>query len=338
MKLRPLTPLAARTHPHWPATECTVVTTSGVVPTEHIGNALPAIGAEIDHVQVHIVDSELHKMADGVIGEICIGGAGVARGYRNRPEQTAASFVADPFSAKGGRLYKTGDRGRRLPNGEIEFLGRRDDQIKIRGYRIELSEINAILNEQPSVRASIVVARKEKSGEKRLVAYVVAALDSVRSELSLREALRQRLPDYMEPSAFVWLDALPLTANGKIDRAALPAPGVAEEPARDSAFIAPRTPVEETLARIITEVLKLPRVSVDDDFFQLGAHSLLGAQIIARVRSVFGADLKLLDVFDAPTVAELSVRIEDALTAQLNSMSDAEVDAALATPPGTKRA
>ena len=307
-------------------TECTVVTTSAVISPQRKGNGLPSIGAPIDHVQVHILDDELRPIADGVIGEICVGGAGVARGYRNRPELTAASFITDPSNADAGRLYRTGDSGRRLSNGEIEFLGRRDDQIKIRGYRIELSEINAVLNEHPSVRASVVIAREDAPGEKRLVAYVVAPSGPTRDEQTLRDALRQRLPDYMEPSAFVWLDALPLTPNGKIDRNALPVPslnGAAE-------FIAPRTPVEETLASIITEVLKLPRVSVHDDFFQLGAHSLLGAQIIARVRSVFGAELKLLDVFDAPTVAELSLRIEDALTRQLNAMSDAEVAAALA--------
>ena len=310
-------------------TECTVVTTSAVISPQRKGNNLPSIGAPIDHVQVHILDDELRQIADGVIGEICVGGAGVARGYRNRPEQTAASFVADPFRPHGGRLYKTGDCGRRLANGEIEFLGRRDDQVKIRGYRVELSEINTVLNEHPSVRASVVTAREDAPGEKRLVAYIVAPAGSARNEQSLREAVRKRLPDYMEPSAFVWLEALPLTPNGKVDRAALPAPTV-EEQARAGEFIAPRTPVEETLASIITEVLKLPRVSVHDDFFQLGAHSLLGAQIIARVRSVFGAELKLLDVFDAPTVAELSLRIEDALTRQLNAMSDAEVAAALA--------
>lgn len=311
-------------------TECTVVTTSGVIPPQKNGAVLPSIGAPIDHVQVHIVDENLRKVADGATGEICISGAGVGRGYRNRPEQTAAAFVVDPFSTDG-LLYKTGDRGRRLPNGEIEFLGRNDDQIKIRGYRVELSEINAILNEHPSVRASIVIAREDTPGEKRLVAYVIGA--AAPDEQSLREALRQRLPDYMEPSAFVWLDEFPLTANGKIDRAALPEPSVD----RGTDFVAPRTPVEETLAGIITEVLKLPRVSVQDDFFELGAHSLLGAQIIARVRGTFGAELKLLDVFDAPTVAQLSLRIEDALTRHLNSMSDAEVAAALAASNGTHR-
>ena len=224
------------------------------------------------------------------------------------------------------RLYRTGDLGRRLDHGEIAFLGRGDDQIKIRGYRIELGEINSVLNRQPSVQASVVIAREDVPGEKKLVAYVVPTAEAQPSEQSLRESIRQHLPDYMEPSAFVWMEALPLTANGKIDRGSLPAPAFEES----KNFIAPRTPVEETLAGIIEEFLKVPRVSIDDDFFHLGAHSLLGAQIIARVRTVFGTELKLLDVFDAPTVAQLSVKIEEALTKQLSQMSEAEVDAALA--------
>ena len=242
-------------------------------------------------------------------------------------------FIASPFRNEEGRLYRTGDLGRTLPNGEIAFLGRLDDQIKIRGYRIELNEINAVLNEHPSVQASVVIAREDVPGEKRLVAYTVLVAGSQRDEQSLRELVRQRLPDYMEPAAFVWMESLPLTPNGKVDRAALPLPSV-EERERDREFIAPRTPVEEALAGIIQEVLKLPRVSMDDDFFHLGAHSLLGAQIVARVRGVFGTELKLLDVFDAPTVAELSVKIEEALTRQLNAMTEAEVDAALAALNG----
>ena len=324
-------------------TECTVVATSGVVSPNGNREMLPSIGFPIDNVHIHICDERLREVPTGTIGEILIGGAGVARGYRNRPELTAERFITDPFCGasfqlartnKGqvenlphsGRWYRSGDLGRRLSNGEIAFLGRSDDQIKIRGYRIELGEINSVLNQQPSVQASVVIMREDVPGEKRLVAYVVPAVGSPRDEAALREAIRQHLPDYMEPSALVWMEALPLTQNGKIDRASLPAPKIDES----KNFIAPRTPVEETLAGIIREFLKVPRVSVDDDFFHLGAHSLLGAQIIARVRSVFGAELKLLDVFDAPTVAQLSVKIEEALTRQLSEMSEAEVKAALA--------
>jgi amino acid adenylation domain-containing protein len=314
-------------------TECTVVATSGVIAADGPRNGLPSIGAPIDNVSIHILDEQLRKIADGAPGEIYIGGEGVARGYRNRPDLTAERFIANPFRSEDGRLYRTGDLGRILPNGEIAFLGRLDDQIKIRGYRIELNEINAVLNEHPSVQASVVIAREDIPGEKRLVAYTVLVVGSQRDEESLRQLLRERLPDYMEPAAFVWMESLPLTPNGKVDRAALPLPSV-EERERDREFIAPRTPVEEALAGIIQEVLKLPRVSMDDDFFHLGAHSLLGAQVVARVRGVFGTELKLLDVFDAPTVAELSVKIEEALTRQLNAMTEAEVDAALAALNG----
>ena len=292
-------------------TECTVVATSVAVAAA--GEGIPSIGAAIDNVSVQIIDDEIH-----------IGGAGVARGYRNQPALTAESFI----QVKGERVYRTGDLGRILPSGEIEFLGRRDDQVKIRGCRIELNEIDAALNQHPSVKTSLVLAREDSPNEKKLVAYVVPS-SSFHDEKALREALAQRLPDYMIPSAFVFLESLPLNANGKVDRAALPAPS-----ANEGQFIAPRTPVEETLAAIIAEVLKLPRVGIDEDFFHLGAHSLLGAQVIARIRADFGIELKLLDVFDAPTVSELSVRIEEALARQLEGMSDAEVEAALASFSG----
>jgi len=314
-------------------TECTVVATSGVISPDSPRNGLPSIGSPIDNVRIHVLDEKLRQVPNGVPGEIYIGGDSVARGYRNRPDLTAERFIANPFRSEEGRLYRTGDLGRTLPNGEIAFLGRLDDQVKIRGYRIELNEINAVLNAHPSVQASVVIAREDVPGEKRLVAYTVLVAGAQRDEESLRELLRQRLPDYMEPAAFVWMESLPLTPNGKVDRAALPSPSI-EESLRDREFIAPRTPVEEALAGIIQEVLKLPRVSMDDDFFHLGAHSLLGAQVVARVRGVFGTELKLLDVFDAPTVAELSVKIEEALTRQLNAMTEAEVDAALAALNG----
>jgi amino acid adenylation domain-containing protein len=307
-------------------TECTVVATSGIIAPDGKQDALPSIGRAIDNVCIHLLDEAGEEIPEGATGEIYIGGAGVARGYRNRRPLTSERFITDPA---GNRLYRTGDLARRLPNGEIAFLGRADDQVKIRGYRIELGEINAVLRTQPGVQASLVVAREDAPGEKRLVAYVVPTADSKPDEQGLRSALRERLPDYMEPAAFVWLDRLPLNANGKIDRDALPVPTMPNG-ASDKDFVAPRTPVEETLAGIIAEVLKLPRVSADDDFFHLGAHSLLGAQIVERVRGAFGAELKLLDVFDAPTVIQLSVRIEEALTRKLRAMSEAEVEQALA--------
>jgi amino acid adenylation domain-containing protein len=310
-------------------TECTVVATSGAVGPEKYGAGLPSIGQPIDNVSIHLLDEQGREVPQGATGEIYIGGAGVARGYRNRPDLTAERFLADPFGDEGDRRYRTGDLGRFLPNGEIAFQGRIDDQIKIRGYRIELNEINAVINAHPSVEASIVIGREDSPDDKRLVAYAVPRPGFDCDEQGIRQLVRTRLPDYMEPSAFVWMDSFPLTPNGKVDRAALPVPKIGDGPCGQT-FIAPRTPVEETLAGIISEVLKVPRVSVDDDFFHLGAHSLLGAQIIARVRGAFGTELRLLDVFDAPTVAELSLRIEQALTLQLNAMSEAQVEAALA--------
>ncbi len=300
-------------------TECTVVTTSGIIPPCSKPDGLPSIGAPIENVHVRIVDKQLREVPDGDSGEIWIGGAGVGRGYRNRPELMAEKFIDN----SGSRFYRTGDLGRRLPNGEIAFLGRVDDQVKIRGYRVELGEINAVLNEHPTVRASVVIPREDVPGEKRLVAYVVSASCGGRDQQCLREWIRERLPDYMEPAAFVWMESLPLTSNGKIDRAALPVPQLdANENERE--FVAARNPIEEALVEIIGDVLKVPRVSVHDDFFQLGAHSLLGAQIVAHVRNVFGAELKLLDVFDAPTVAQLSVRVERALTNQTNGNSETQ--------------
>ena len=307
-------------------TECTVVATSGLVQTDRPHSGLPPIGLPIDGVRLRILDERLREVPNAVPGEIYIGGDCVGRGYRNRQDLTNQRFIADPFGTKGDRLYRTGDLGRILPNGEIAFLGRLDDQVKIRGNRVELNEINAVLGEHPSVKASIVIVREDFPGDKRLVTYIVPATDRQPNEETLRRVIRHRLPDYMEPSAFVWLDSLPLTSNGKVDREALPLPSIQE-----GELVDPRTPVEEVLADIIMEVLKLDRVSVHDDFFHLGAHSLLGAQIVARVRERFGAELKLLDVFDAPTVAELATRIEQTLTIQLEAMTEAEVNAAFAT-------
>ncbi len=310
-------------------TECTVVATSGTIAPSENSDSLPSVGFPIDNVHIHILDERLQPVSKGAAGEIYIGGLGVGRGYRNRQNLTAKRFVADPFGSDGGLLYRTGDLGRLLPTGEISFLGRIDDQVKIRGYRVEPGEISAVLNQHPSVQASVVAAREDDFGEKRLVAYVVPKAGSKLTEQSLRDVIRQRLPDYMEPSAFVWLKVMPLTPNGKIDRAALPPPEVRTR-ATDAEFVAPRNPTEGALAEIISDVLKVSRVSVHEDFFHLGAHSLLGAQIVAHVRSVFGAELKLLDVFDAPTVAQLSKRIEQALARKVSAMNEAEVDAAMA--------
>jgi amino acid adenylation domain-containing protein len=301
-------------------TECTVVSTSGVVAPESSSTLPPSIGRAIDSVQIHILDEHQRAVAEGAIGEIYVGGAGVARGYRNNPELTAERFVRNPFSADAeARMYRTGDLARRLFDGQIAFLGRADDQVKIRGYRVEPGEIATVLGQHASVETSVVVAREDVPGEKELVAYVVLSPGASMTAGELRDHLRQRLPDYMVPADFVAMKSLPLNANGKVDRSALPAPNGPGQHAE--AYVAPRTPVEEELVRILAPLLKLERVGVNDNFFLLGGHSLLGTQLIARVSESFGVDLTLLKLFDHPTVAEMSIEIEDLIMARVEEES-----------------
>jgi amino acid adenylation domain-containing protein len=301
-------------------TECTVVSTSGTVAPETSSVLPPSIGRAIDGVQIHILDDHQRAVAEGAIGEIYIGGAGVARGYRNNPELTAERFVRNPFSADPeARMYRTGDLARRLFDGQIAFLGRVDEQLKIRGYRVEPGEIATVLGQHVSVETGVVVAREDVPGEKELVAYVVLLPGTSLNAGELRDHLRQRLPDYMIPAEFVAMPSLPLNANGKVDRSALPAPNGPGHHAE--AYVAPRTPVEEELVRILAPLLKLERVGVNDNFFLLGGHSLLGTQLIARVSESFGVDLTLLKLFDHPTVAEMSVEIEDLIMARVEEES-----------------
>jgi amino acid adenylation domain-containing protein len=290
-------------------TECTVVATSGAVRSEGRPGLLPPIGRAIANTQVYLLDEQLHPVPPGASGEIYIGGAGVARGYHKRPDLTAEKFIPDPFGGEpGSRVYKTGDLGRRRPDGQIEFLGRIDDQIKIRGYRIEPNEIVSALNQHPDIRESLVVAREDTPGNRSLVAYVVVESEAAATHTSLHEFLRTWLPEYMVPAAFVRIDSFPLTPHGKIDRAALPAP----EPGntlKDEASAGPRTPTERQVAEILAGLLHLKEVGRDDNFFLLGGHSLLGAQLIARVRDAFGVEIALHSLFEAPTVAALAAEI-----------------------------
>jgi acyl carrier protein len=248
----------------------------------------------------------------GVPGELCIAGAGVARGYLNQPELTVERFVPNPFAeAPGGRLYRTGDRGRYLLDGTIEFLGRIDEQVKIRGFRVELGEVEAVLARHPEVGEAAVVVRDDVYGDRRLVAYIVPRPGQRPSARDLRDYLKERLPGYMVPAAFVPLAALPLSAHGKLDRKALPPDAGRSHP--DQSYVAPRGPVEKKLTEIFASVLGVERVGVHDDFFLLGGHSLMVAVLLARVHEAFGVELPIRSLFDAPTVetfaADLAKRV-----------------------------
>ena len=271
-------------------------------------SAAPPIGRPIAGMEAHLLDAGGEVTPGGETGELCLGGPGVARGYLNRPELTAERFVPDPFGAPGSRLYRSGDLARALPDGNLQFVGRADTQVKVRGHRIELGEIEAVLGECPEVQTAAVLARGDGAG-RHLVAYVVRRSGERIGVGELRERLAGRLPGYMVPTVFLFLGAMPMTATGKIDRRALPAPD-RQRPELSADLVLPGTPLEAGLARIWGELLGLDLVGVHDDLFELGGHSLLAAQIVSRVREAFGRELPLRDVFDHPTVAGLAARLE----------------------------
>ncbi|XYI03830.1 non-ribosomal peptide synthase/polyketide synthase [Sorangium sp. So ce1128] len=262
------------------------------------------MGRQIPDLSIHVLDRRRQPAPIGVPGELYVGGAGVALGYLNRPELTAEKFLRDPFAEDPqARLYRTGDLARWLPSGELEYLGRIDDQVKIRGFRIELGEIESALGRHPLVAASTLMVREDAPGDRRLVAYVVPRQGGAPSSSALREHLLATLPEYMVPSAFVLLDALPLTANGKVDRRALPAPGH-DRPDLARAYVAPRTPEEATLAAIWGEVLEVDRVGIDDGFFELGGDSIRSIQVLSRARER-GIALSLQELFQLRTIRAL---------------------------------
>jgi amino acid adenylation domain-containing protein len=274
------------------------------------GEGLVPIGRPIDNTQIYLLDACLKPVPVGVPGALYIGGAGLARGYLGRPALTAEKFIPHPFSAQpGARLYKTGDLARYLPDGNIEFLNRMDHQVKVRGFRIELGEIETVLGQYPALRETVVLAREDEPGDKRLVAYMVTHDGQAPTVSELRRFLQQRLPDYMLPSAFMNLEALPLTPNGKIDRRALPAPELIR-PRLEQAFVAPRTPAEETLAAIWTQTLGVEQIGIHDDFFDVGGHSLLSIQVMSRVSDAFQVELPLRIMFETPTIAGLAESIK----------------------------
>jgi amino acid adenylation domain-containing protein len=305
-------------------TECTVVATSGVMPTRSADSALPTIGKAIAGTTIHILDENGEPVAPGWPGELCIGGRGVGRGYRNRPDATSERFVADPFSSEAGaRLYRTGDLASVLPSGEIYFRGRIDNQVKIRGYRVEPDGIAAHLARHPAVASCAVVPRENAQGEMYLVAYIVAAGEQSSASEELRAFLAETLPEYMIPAAFVGLAELPLTSSGKLDKDALPEPS-GENSLEQKGFRAPATPTEIKLAAIVAEVLGSDAIGADANFFLIGGHSLLGTQVVIRAREAFGIELTLWHLFEAQTVANLAATIENLLVAKLDSMSDEE--------------
>ncbi|MFP5271127.1 amino acid adenylation domain-containing protein [Coleofasciculus sp.] len=276
------------------------------------------IGRPINNTKVYLLDAYLQPVPIGVIGELYIGGDGLARGYLNRPELTIEKFITNPFSNQpNARLYKTGDLARYRADGNIEFMGRIDNQIKLRGFRIELGEIEAVLSQYPQVKDTVVIATEDQGGNKRLVAYCVS--DSEQSiTAELRSFLKTKLPDYMVPSSFVQLEALPLTPNGKVDRRALPAPEI--EDILSTNFIPPRTATEEELAQIWTSVLRIKSIGIHDNFFELGGHSLLATQVISRIRQSWEMELPLRCLFESPTIAELSKHLETKVWSQASQV------------------
>jgi len=292
-------------------TEATTFTSWHEVKAVPKGAATIPIGRPVANTRVYLLDRHMQPVPVGVPGELHVGGPGLARGYLNRPELTARTFIPDPFSPDPhARLYRTGDRARYLPDGNLEFLGRTDDQVKVRGFRVELGEVEAALVRHPDIRGAVVTAREDESGAKRLVAYMVSGRQPPLAVQELRGFLLQELPYQEVPSAFVWLDALPLTPNGKVDRNALPAP----DDTRDglgAGFVEPRDTWEWQLATIWEDLLGVERVSVRDDFFDLGGHSLLAVRVFARIEKVFGRKLPLAAMFQGPTIERIAAVLRE---------------------------
>jgi len=281
------------------------------------GSYLP-IGTPTDNNRLYLLDDALQLVALGAVGELCVAGTGVGRGYVSDPLRTALAFVPNPFGAPGERLYRTGDLARRRSDGVLEYVGRIDHQVKIRGYRIELGEIEARLHEQPELRDAAVSVQEGPNG-KYLVGYLVAAQTALGLSERLeriKQRLRAELPDYMVPLHWLWLERLPLNANGKLDRKALPAVDIGQLQRED--YLAPRTELEHTLAGIWSEVLGVERVGVNDNFFELGGHSLLATQIASRVQKVLQRNVPLRAMFECSCVAELAVYIEGLESSEIN--------------------
>ncbi|HTE16924.1 MAG TPA: non-ribosomal peptide synthetase, partial [Armatimonadota bacterium] len=331
---------ARRLHPElrivngYGPSECTVFCSAHEVDALADSAVSIPIGKPVGYRRVYVLDHALNPVPVGVPGELYVGGPAVARGYLGRAAMTAEKFVPDPFEGVvGARLYRSGDRVRWLADGTLEFVGRVDGQVKIRGFRIEPGEVEAVLRQHPCVRECVVVAREDRPGDRRLVAYVVANPDAMLDGADLRTHLGGRLPEYMHPAAIVVLDGIPLTSRGKVDRRALPAPefgGMAE-------YVAPATETEALLAGIWAELLEIEKVGIHDDFFALGGHSLLATRVAMRVSEERLIDLPVKAIFEAPTVARLAEVVDRleaetlmAHAADLDALSDEEVAQLLA--------
>ncbi|CAD5917611.1 Linear gramicidin synthase subunit C [Planktothrix agardhii] len=286
-------------------TETTVHVTYRPLSMADVNSTASVIGRPLPDLQVYLLDQYLQPVPVGVPGEMYVGGAGVAKGYLNRPELTTERFISSPFE-HSNKLYKTGDLARYWPNGELEYLGRIDNQVKIRGFRIELGEIEALLASHPQIWETVVLVWDDTAGDKRLVAYIVPQPEITIIIDEIRQFLKAKLPDYMVPNAFVILAALPLTTNGKIDRRALPPPNLDIS----DKYVAPSTPIEEILVNIWSEVLKVEKVGINDNFFELGGHSLLATQLVAQIRDRLKIELPLRQLFNTATLAELAQGIE----------------------------
>ncbi|MBW5440514.1 amino acid adenylation domain-containing protein [Bradyrhizobium canariense] len=295
----------AELHFFYGPTEATITSVFYSVPRQHDNGIIP-IGRPVANTQAHVLDGHQQHVPIGVPGELYLGGVQVGRGYHNQPELTQERFIVDPFSkTSGSRLYKTGDLVLRLPNGMIQFLGRMDHQVKIRGHRVELGEIEAMVMRHPAVQEAVVVAREDTSGDRRLIGYVRPTVSSAALEGELRILCRDHLPTYMVPAAFVLLDAFPKTPNGKLDRMALPPPGVRSFESEELC-VPPNTPTEEALIGIWCELLELKQVGIKDNFFELGGHSLMAVRMINRIKQVTRVSLSLSDLYRNPTVQKLA--------------------------------
>jgi amino acid adenylation domain-containing protein len=296
-------------------TESHVVTAFELIGPPADWPALPPIGRPIANSKIYLLDAYRQPVPVGITGEVYIGGVTLARGYWSSPEGGEEKFIADPFANQpGAKLYRTGDLARYLSDGNIQFLGRIDEQVKIRGFRVEPGEIEAQLGRHTGILQCVVTTFDDASGRKGLVAYIVPGSECPPAQ-QLREFLRKKLPEYMVPSAIVYLDALPLTASGKVDRRGLPGPD-GSRPDLAAVYTAPQTRTEELLANIWADVLKLDKVGIHDNFFELGGHSLLATRVVSRIREAFRIELALRAIFEMPAVAELSKHIEKTIIAE----------------------